>query len=129
MRVLHVATEIFPYVKVGGLADVLGALPAAQRALGADARVLVPGFPALLQGISRLEHAGGTPDLLGLGAARFLLGKTATGVPIYVLDCPYLFDRPGGPYEESGDSHLKFGALAWAAGSAASTSASPPTFT
>jgi starch synthase len=115
MRVLHVATEIFPYVKVGGLADVMGALPAAQRALGADARVLVPGFPALLQGIARLEHAGGTPDLLGLGAARFLLGRTATGVPIYVLDCPALFDRPGGPYEESGDSHLKFGALAWAA--------------
>ena len=37
MRLLHVATEIFPYVKVGGLADVLAALPAAQRALAGDA--------------------------------------------------------------------------------------------
>jgi starch synthase len=115
MRMLHVATEIFPYVKVGGLADVLAALPAAQRALGADARVLVPGFPAILQGIQGLAPAGELPDLMGLGPARFLLGRTATGVPIYVLDCPFLFDRPGGPYEESGDSQRKFGALAWAA--------------
>jgi starch synthase len=52
---------------------------------------------------------------MGLGPARFLLGRTGNGVPIYLLDCPALFDRPGGPYEESGDSHLKFGALAWAA--------------
>jgi starch synthase len=115
MRILHVATEIFPYVKVGGLADVLAALPAAQRTLGADARVLLPGFPALLQGIAQLAPAGDLPDLMGLGPARFLLGRSATGVPVYLLDCPALFDRPGGPYEESGDSHLKFGALAWAA--------------
>jgi starch synthase len=115
MRMLHVATEIFPYVKVGGLADVLAALPAAQRALGADARVLAPGFPALLDGVQGLEPAGELPDLMGFGPARYLLGRTDTGVPIYLLDCPALFDRPGGPYEESGDSHLKFGAFAWAA--------------
>jgi starch synthase len=115
MRILHVATEIFPYVKVGGLADVLAALPAAQRRVGADARVLVPGFPAVLQGIPGLEPAFTTSDLMGLGPARCLLGRTGNGVPIYVLDCPALFDRPGGPYEESGDSHRKFGALAKAA--------------
>lgn len=115
MRMLHVATEIFPYVKVGGLADVLAALPAAQRALGADARVLTPGFPALLRGVQGLEPAGELPDLMGFGPARYLLGRTDSGVPIYLLDCPALFDRPGGPYEESGDSHLKFGAFAWAA--------------
>jgi len=111
MRILHVATEIFPYVKVGGLADVMGALPAAQRALGADARVLVPGFPAVLRGLSHFETVGAGPDLEGVGEARFLLGRTADGVPVYVLDCPFLFDRPGGPYEESGDSHRKFGAV------------------
>jgi starch synthase len=114
MRILHVAAELFPFVKVGGLADVLGALPAAQRALGADARVLVPGFPALLKGVPDLKPAGVLPDLMGRGEARFLLGR-AGGVPIYVLDCPPLYDRPGGPYEELGDSHLKFAGLAWAA--------------
>jgi starch synthase len=115
MRILHVTTEIFPYVKVGGLADVLGALPAAQRALGADARVLAPGFPALLGGIRGLQPAGDLPDLMGLGPARLLRGLGAADVPVYLLDCPALFDRPGGPYEESGDSFAKFGAFSWAA--------------
>jgi starch synthase len=114
MRILHVAAELFPYVKVGGLADVLAALPAAQRALGADARILVPGFPALLQGIEALEPAGTVADLPGAGTGRLLLGRSGSGVPVYLLDCPALFDRPGGPYEDSGDSHLKFGALSWA---------------
>ena len=46
MRILHAATELFPLLKVGGLGDVLGALPQAQAALGAEVRVVVPGFPA-----------------------------------------------------------------------------------
>ncbi len=114
MRILHVAAELFPYVKVGGLADVLGALPAAQRALALDARLLVPGFPALLKGVPDLKPAGGFPDLMGFGEARLLLGTTGNGVPIYVLDCPVLYNRPGGPYDEWGDSHRKFAAFAWA---------------
>ena len=115
MRILHVATELFPYVKVGGLGDVMGALPGAQRSLGADARVLLPAFPALLEGIPNLRAVGVIPDLLGQGEARFLLGRTDTQVPIYLLDCPALYQRPGGPYEERGDSHIRFAALAWAA--------------
>jgi len=111
MRILHVAAELFPYVKVGGLADVMGALPAAQRALGADARVLLPGFPALLRGIPDLQPAGRLDDLMGLGPARFLRGRTDGAVPIYLLDCPALFERPGGPYDDWGDSYRKFGAL------------------
>ena len=115
MRVLHVAAELFPLVKVGGLADVMAALPAAQRALGADARLLLPGFPALLQGLQDLEPLGEMPGLPGAGPVRLLLGRSASGVPVYLLDCPSLFDRPGGPYEERGDSHLKFGTLGRAA--------------
>nr|AIA95309.1 Glyco_transf_5 [uncultured Escherichia sp.] len=45
MQVLHVCSEIFPLLKTGGLADVIGALPAAQLANGVDARVVVPAFP------------------------------------------------------------------------------------
>ena len=115
MRILHVATEMYPFVKVGGLGDVMAALPAAQRALGLDARVLLPGFPALLQGLTDLQPAGQVLDLLGQGEARFLLGSTEAGVPVYLLDCPALFDRSGGPYEERGDSHIRFAALAWGA--------------
>jgi starch synthase len=115
MRILHVATELFPYVKVGGLGDVMGALPAAQRALGADARMLLPGFSALLKGIQGLRPVWELPDLMAQGPARFLQGQSADGVPVYLLDCPPLYDRPGGPYHEAGDSHIRFAALAWAA--------------
>ena len=51
MRVLHVCSEIYPLLKTGGLADVAGALPVAQLRAGVDARVLVPGFPALRAGV------------------------------------------------------------------------------
>lgn len=50
MQVLHVCSEIFPLLKTGGLADVVGALPAAQIADGTDTRVLLPAFPDLKKG-------------------------------------------------------------------------------
>ena len=53
MRILQVCAEIFPLLKTGGLADVAGALPPALGALGADVRVLLPGFDAILAGLSR----------------------------------------------------------------------------
>ena len=46
MKVLQVGAEIFPLVKTGGLADVLGALPQALCDKGADVRLLLPGCPA-----------------------------------------------------------------------------------
>ena len=115
MKILHVATELFPHVKVGGLGDVMAALPGAQRALGADARLLLPGFGELLSGIQGLESAGGFPDLLGRGEARLLRGTAAGGVPVYLLDHPGLYDRAGGPYADLGDGYLRWAALAWAA--------------
>ena len=51
MQVLHVCSELFPLLKTGGLADVAGALPAAQIAEGADVRVLIPAFPDVKKGL------------------------------------------------------------------------------
>ncbi|MEY4358183.1 MAG: hypothetical protein RL469_1509, partial [Pseudomonadota bacterium] len=48
MKVVHAAAELYPLVKTGGLADVVGALPSALLRIGADARVIVPGYPAML---------------------------------------------------------------------------------
>ncbi|MGS3541839.1 glycogen/starch synthase [Klebsiella pneumoniae] len=45
MQVLHVCSEMFPLLKTGGLADVIGALPAAQIAEGIDTRAPLPAFP------------------------------------------------------------------------------------
>ena len=43
MKVLHVAAEVYPLVKTGGLADVVAALPVALVDKGADVRLMLPG--------------------------------------------------------------------------------------
>jgi starch synthase len=45
IRALAVASEIYPIIKTGGLADVVGALPVALNAEGIEVRTIVPGFP------------------------------------------------------------------------------------
>ena len=47
MRVLFVIAEMAPLVKVGGLADIGGALPRALRELGVDVRVALPFYAAI----------------------------------------------------------------------------------
>ena len=54
MRILQVSAELFPLLKTGGLADIAGALPLALMAEGQDARVLLPGFPAITRGVREL---------------------------------------------------------------------------
>ena len=49
MRLLQVAAEVFPLVKTGGLADVMGALPQALAAQGHEVRLLLPGLPAIAE--------------------------------------------------------------------------------
>ena len=60
VRVLHVTAEVYPQVKTGGLGDIAAALPTALLAQGVDARLLVPGYPAI---IDNLEEVGLVADL------------------------------------------------------------------
>ena len=51
MKVLHACSELYPLLKTGGLADVMGALPFAQKEIGIDARIVLPAYPAIKAGI------------------------------------------------------------------------------
>jgi starch synthase len=117
MQVLSVASEAFPLVKTGGLADVVGALPAALRRHDMRVRTLLPGYPAVLAALVDAQ-ATGLRDLFG-GPARVLAG-VAAGLDLLVLDAPHLFDRPGSPYHQQPgvdwpDNALRFAALGRAA--------------
>lgn len=114
MNLLFVASECAPFVKTGGLADVIGAVPKALAALGADVRVLIPAYPALSEQIDAAREVLAFPDLYG-GPAR-LMSVHAQGLNLLLLDAPHLYDRPGSIYLNSSgqdwpDNHLRFGAL------------------
>src|SRR3954470_21586670 len=96
LRVLGVASEIYPIIKTGGLADVTGALPAALRAWGIETRTLVPGYPDVLKALPVAEVLVHLPRFFG-GSAR-LLGGSHEDLDLMVLDAPHLFVRPGNPY-------------------------------
>lgn len=117
MRVLHACSELYPLLKTGGLADVLGALPAAQIAAGADVRLLMPGFPALMQGIGETSLVTEQETFAGKITLRY---GTYNGVGIYLIDAPHLYDRPGSPYHdgaqhEYADNYKRFALLGWVA--------------
>jgi starch synthase len=120
MRVLHVASEVYPLIKTGGLADVAAALPAAQLQIGVDARILVPGYPAVLEKMADLRHVRTLADPWTTGGTALMLGRTPDGVACYVIDAPEMYGRPGNPYlgpdgKDWPDNHLRFALLSWVA--------------
>ncbi|WP_136682727.1 glycogen synthase GlgA [Falsirhodobacter xinxiangensis] len=114
-RVLSVASECVPLLKTGGLADVVGALPAAIAAEGVDMRVLIPAYRSLRWRLETMEQVFDEADLFG-GPARVFLGDVS-GIRVLLLDAPHLYDREGGPYSGPGgdwpDNPIRFAALSW----------------
>ena len=115
LTVLSVASEIYPLIKTGGLADVVGALPLALAREGLAVRTLIPGYPAAMKVLRDAEAVQSYARLHG-GKARLLSARVA-GLDLLVLDAPHLFARPGNPYagpdgKEWPDNALRFAALA-----------------
>lgn len=121
MKVLHVAAEIFPLIKTGGLADVAYALPRAEYQLRQDVRLLLPGYPSILKGIKNLKTIAELGVLFNAARVRVKQGQfPGSNLVTYVVDAPSLFCREGNPYTapEGGDwpdNHRRFGLLAWVA--------------
>ena len=95
-RILFITSECAPWSKTGGLGDVSAALPAALHAAGVDIRVLLPAYSSVPRADAR--EVGTVPALAELPPARLLEATLPSGVPAYLVDCPPLYARGGGPY-------------------------------
>lgn len=101
MKILFVASEAYPLVKTGGLGDVLYSLPHALHARGADIRLVLPGYRALLRQLDQVRILGwlDVRGAEGIVSARILETRHPDyAFPLWVVDCPSLFDREGNPY-------------------------------
>ncbi|GAA3931900.1 glycosyltransferase [Chitinophaga oryziterrae] len=98
MEILHVSAECYPIAKVGGLADVVGALPKYQTQAGCVAKVVMPAYKTRFFATHEFElvHQGGT--WLGHDWYHVNVWKedhNTLGFDLYLLDIPGLLDKEG----------------------------------
>ena len=118
-RVLFVTPELEDFVRVGGLASVSAALPRALRSF-ADVRLIIPGYRSVVSRLNPMGVVARCPALAEMPACTLCRTKTADGLPVYVVVCPELYDRPGGPYADPDggdwrDNDIRFARFASAA--------------
>ena len=100
-KILFVASEAYPLVKTGGLGDVVYSLPHALHDRGADIRLVLPGYRALLRQLEQVRILGwlDVRGAEGIVSARILETRHPDfAFPLWIVDCPPLFDRAGNPY-------------------------------
>ena len=120
-KILFVTSEAHPLIKTGGLADVSGALPAALHTLGADIKILLPGYPAVLQQSKRASLFAQLPNPFAPGTVEILETRVPeTTVPVLIVCYDAFFNRKGGPYQHASgedwpDNALRFGLLSYIA--------------
>lgn len=120
VRILFVSSEVAPYAKTGGLADVSQALSATLRAHGHDVRVLTPLYARTAIGASALRAVPGLEAIdMRFGLHRYRASIHSGRAPgsefdTYFLHCPALFQRRA-IYSNDADEHLRFVALSHAA--------------
>ncbi len=102
IRVLFASPEVFPLAKTGGLADVSAALPAALSEVGVEVHLVMPGYTEALDFADSKQKSVPLGDVLGLGEAAVIAARTPdTGIPLWLVDCPALFRRPGRLYGDT----------------------------
>ncbi|MEK7765254.1 MAG: glycogen synthase GlgA, partial [bacterium] len=117
MKILLAASEIVPFAKTGGLADVAGALPKALARRRQDVRVVMPRYRTVDPKAHRLKLL---PDIMRIPVggkivpARLWEGKVGRDVPAYFVDIPQYFDRPqlyrtaDGDYPDNAERFVAF---------------------
>jgi len=116
LKQLSVASECAPFVKTGGLADVVGALGPVMGALDVDCRVLLPLYRSIAHLATGAQEVLRYEALFG-GSVR-VLATQDSGINLLLIDAPHLYDRAGQIYlnengEDWADNHLRFALLSW----------------
>src|SRR5207237_9116928 len=96
-RVLHAAAEVFPWVKTGGLGDVIAALPPALAALEVDVRLVLPGFSGFLDAFELSEVARLKTPFAAERVRLALASLPGSGVGASLVEHPAAHDAPGRP--------------------------------
>lgn len=100
MRILFATSEYFPLLKTGGLADVSASLTLALASKGHQVTVILPGYRQVLAQIKDVQREC---DITGfaLWHPTRLLEVMRDNIRLWIVDCPALFDRDGGPYQDA----------------------------
>jgi len=120
LKILLLSSEVAPFAKTGGLADVAAALPRYLKRAGHDVRVLMPLYQKVQQGKWDFRpHPQLSGMRLGFGGRDFSYSVFGSKLPqsdleVLFLHCPELYSRPG-IYTWDRDEHLRFGLLSRAA--------------
>lgn len=109
MKILLVASEVTPFAKTGGLADVAAALPKALRRLGHDVRIIMPCYRAITHSDLPIRKARKSAEVeLGGELLKGFLRQTTLGdVPVYLVENRHFFGReflygtPDGDYPDN----------------------------
>ena len=107
MNILFAASEAFPFIKTGGLGDVVHSLPVALNEAGNDVRLVLPAYRDVLAAVDSPQELGywDIPGMNRTHRVRLLQAhEDELGDYLYLIDVPALFDRPGNPYVHS-DGH------------------------
>jgi starch synthase len=113
LQICVLSSEIMPYAKTGGLADVAGALIRNLRLLGHDVRGFMPLYPvvrekhAQLQPVPDLQRVAMTVGTVEYEFSVLTASFAGTDIPMYFIDCPALYDRPS-LYTADPDEHRRF---------------------
>lgn len=112
MEIYHISAECYPVAKVGGLADVVGALPKYQNGLGHNAKVVVPKYGTKFNLENEFETVFSGSLKLGMFDFNYDIQKEKTnilGFELFVISIPALFDRPNVySYEDDTERFLAF---------------------
>ncbi len=100
-RVLFASPEIYPLAKTGGLGDVSAALPVTLQSSGVDIQLTMPGYGRALDLAEAKQQSVPLGEIAGIAGVALVSARMPdTGLPVWLVDCPALYRRPGGPYTD-----------------------------